>query len=104
MGRFVEDIEQNMSVLEFMEWELFYSIEPFGELRADLRSAHEMQQQGNIHRNSKTKKAPWRLKDFIMSFGETKGNIEKEESTEARQKKIDDDINRVFSCFKKPEE
>lgn len=93
-----------MTAVEFIEWKLFYNIEPFGELRADLRSAHEMQQQGNIHRNTKKRKAPYLLKDYMMEFGEVKGNILKEESVEARQEKLDNDISRVLGAFKKPKE
>lgn len=100
----VSDIEENMTAVEFKEWMAFYDIEPFGELRADIRSAHQMQQLGNIHRNTKKRKAPFALKDFMMSFGEMKGNILKEDSIEARQEKLDNDISRVLGSFKKPKE
>ena len=104
MGRFVEDIEQNMSAVEYKEHQLFYNIEPWGELRADIRSAHEMQQIGNINRNPKTRRSPWKLTDFLMELGEMKGDIEKEEDPELRQQKLDDDISRVFGGFVKPKE
>jgi len=38
LGCFVADIENRMSYPEFCEWCEFYAIEPFGEIRADMRA------------------------------------------------------------------
>ena len=37
LGRTVAEIEEGMTAAEFLEWQEYYSIEPFGELRGDAR-------------------------------------------------------------------
>lgn len=36
----VEEMLERMSAEEFKRWQIFYSIEPFGEARADIRFGH----------------------------------------------------------------
>jgi hypothetical protein len=51
-----------MSALEFAEWMAYYSLEPFGERRADYRSAQIVQMIANVNR---TRGEPYPLSDFL---------------------------------------
>jgi hypothetical protein len=39
LGKTVSELERTMPATELMEWVQYYGVEPFGEFRADLRSA-----------------------------------------------------------------
>ncbi len=41
----VAEVQERMSVAEFIEWQAFLAVEPMGEARADLRMALQMRQQ-----------------------------------------------------------
>ncbi len=56
-----------MSSREFGEWVEFAKIEPFGDWRADLRSATICQILANVNRNPKKTK-PYRVEDFMPRF------------------------------------
>jgi hypothetical protein len=47
---------------------MYYELEPFGEERADYRTASIVQMLYNVNRSSKSKALE--LKDFLLSFGE----------------------------------
>jgi hypothetical protein len=53
----------HMSALEFAEWMAYYSLEPFGERRADYRSAQIVQMIANVNRGADT--GPYPLSDFL---------------------------------------
>jgi len=55
---------------ELSEWMGFYSIEPFGEERADLRSAIIACTMANAWRGKNQR--PFKVSDFIPNFGEPK--------------------------------
>ena len=57
-----------MASREFAEWLAFYSIEPFGEARADLRTAMLMALLANIYRDEKKQPRPFEAKDFMPQF------------------------------------
>jgi len=52
----------------FRGWEMYYELEPFGELRADYRAASIVQMLYNINRGKGQKALP--LKDFVLKFEE----------------------------------
>lgn len=64
MGKTLTEIE-NLSNREIEEWMIFYSIDPFGEVRADLRSA--MQTAHLISPHLKKGKSV-KLSDFMLDF------------------------------------
>jgi hypothetical protein len=61
-----------MSSREFAEWMAYYELEPFGEERADLRSAIVASTVANAHRDPKRRRKPFRPLDFMPRFDETK--------------------------------
>jgi Protein of unknown function (DUF4035) len=64
LGCTVEELGERMSSSEFREWTVFYANDPWGEARADLRSAHLASLFYNAHRS---KDAPvGQLADFVL--------------------------------------
>ena len=55
-----------MSSLEFAEWIAFYSLEPFGDARADLRSAIVAKTIADVHIDKESNRP--KLQDFIPRF------------------------------------
>lgn len=55
-----------MSSAEFTEWMAFYQLEPFGEERADLRSAIVATTVANAHRGKHQR--PYRVEEFMPRF------------------------------------
>ena len=66
----VRRAQQEIDSAEFAEWMAFNSIEPFGEERADVRSAMICCLLANINRG-KGKKA-YKISDFMLDFGRKK--------------------------------
>lgn len=56
----------SMSSRELSEWVAFYRVEPFGEERADLRSALQTATVANMKRGKG--KRPFKLSDFLLKF------------------------------------
>jgi hypothetical protein len=54
-----------MSSAEFAEWAAFYQVEPFGEVRSDVRSAVVASTIANVHRDPKRRRKPWGLLEFM---------------------------------------
>ena len=59
-----------MSSLEFAEWLEFGEIEPWGEERADVRSAIVASTVANANRDPKARKKPFTVADFMPRFGQ----------------------------------
>jgi len=57
-----------MSSREFAEWMAYCEVEPFGEERADLRSAIVASTVANAHRDPKRRRKPFRPLDFMPRF------------------------------------
>lgn len=55
-----------MSYLELTEWAEYYAIEPFGEWRADVRTALLASMQANLNRDEKKRPEPYGLDDFML--------------------------------------
>lgn len=64
----VGKIERGMSGKRFLEWEMYMQLEPFGELRADLRAASIVQVIANVNRGKKQK--PYTLEECMLKFGQ----------------------------------
>lgn len=74
----VAELLDRMSSREFSEWMAFYSIEPFGEERADLRQALTTSAVANMHQ-AQTKKPKWTTpKDFMPFLRDGKPAQEKQ--------------------------
>lgn len=57
-----------MSSAEFAEWMAYYTLEPFGEERADLRMAVLASLIANANRDPKRRKRAYAPKDFMPQF------------------------------------
>jgi hypothetical protein len=62
LGRTVAELEETMSSRELTEWIAYNAIQPFGDTRADLRSAIIASTVANCHRTSGT---PFKVADFM---------------------------------------
>ncbi len=67
-GCTVAELQQRMGSAEFAAWLAFYQVEPFGELRGDMRAAMLATLTANAHRNAKKKRQPFELTDFMFEF------------------------------------
>lgn len=59
---------ERMSWVEFVEWMAFYQMEPFGEMRADLRSGIIASTFANCHRDPDKQREPFKASDFMPQF------------------------------------
>ncbi len=50
------------------EWLAYYRIDPWGEVRADLRHGIATAVMANIHRDGKSRPEPYRPVDFMPDF------------------------------------
>lgn len=57
-----------MSVAEYAEWYALYQIEPWDELRSDMRNAMLMSLLANVNRDSKKHKKPFSIADFLPDW------------------------------------
>ena len=60
----MEELVNTMTVDEFLRWMAFSSLEPFGDDRADWRSAMIMAQQANMNR--KKGRAAYKPDRFLL--------------------------------------
>lgn len=58
----------HISSRELAEWQAFYALEPFGDWRADLRSAIVASVIANANRDAKKRHKPFAFKDFMPDF------------------------------------
>lgn len=65
MGRTVEELNASLSIDEFHQWIAYTALEPWGEDRADWRTAHSNAVMANMWSSSKKKLQP---KDFLLQF------------------------------------
>jgi len=66
LGMTVAEAKDRIPASEFAEWQAFYAVEPFGDVRADLRSAIVAHTLGSVFSDSDTGLA---LDDFMPEFG-----------------------------------
>jgi len=55
----------SMSSSQFAEWMAFYAVEPFGEIRQELRHGQHLSLMANINRDAEKKKEPFSAADFM---------------------------------------
>lgn len=86
----VNELEQNLSYVELLEWMDFYSVEPFGEERADMRNAQLCKMVNDLHHWLAGKESPHKTIDFML-FTDRYVRQEEEEAKEGEHKgaKID---------------
>lgn len=57
---------RRMSSQELTDWQAYAAIEPFGEERADMRSALIASVLANVHRDPKKRPQPFTIDDFML--------------------------------------
>ena len=72
----VERLLESFSSQEVAEWMAFSRIEPFGEERADLRSAVVACVIANANRGKNQR--PFKIDDFVLKFGQKKAMSDNE--------------------------
>lgn len=55
----------SMSSSQFAEWMAFASVEPFGEIRQELRHGQHLSLVANINRDAEKRKEPFSAADFM---------------------------------------
>lgn len=70
LGKTVAELEETMSSRELTEWIAYNAVQPFGDTRADLRSAIIASTVANCHRTSGT---PFKVADFMPYEEKPKG-------------------------------
>lgn len=59
---------RSLTAKQFRNWELYDEMEPFGEKRADYRTASIVQVIANVNRGTQT--PAYKLEDFVLPFGD----------------------------------
>ena len=77
--------QRAMSSHEFAEWMAFYKLQPFGEVRSDLRMALMMAQMANIFRGKDSKE--FTAKDFMPDFDKALEELEVSEEIPEHEKR-----------------
>jgi hypothetical protein len=72
----VEEMLERMSWQEFLEWQEYYGLEPFGEERADLRSGIVASVLANVNRDPKKRSKPFEPTDFMPYYEKPKPSPE----------------------------
>lgn len=63
----VEALQETMSYRDFVGWQMYYNIEPFGAKRDDLRAAIIARTTANLW-----SKKQYKIDDFMPKFGKPK--------------------------------
>jgi len=64
----VRHMLRSLSAKDFIEWEAYASLEPFGEIRADWRAASIREM---VHNTQVEQKSRRPVKDFLLTFSES---------------------------------
>jgi hypothetical protein len=67
---------------EYLEWQEFYSVEPFGLTVQDGFHAHQMALLANVNRNKEVRPEPFVISDFLM-FQDQEAEKTPEDTSEA---------------------
>ena len=65
----VSEMLARMSSRELTEWMAYFTIEPWGEERADLRAGIVASVIANVNRDPRKRPRPYRPEDFMPRFG-----------------------------------
>jgi hypothetical protein len=68
---------------ELVGWGVYYQIEPWGEWRADARSAQISAILANTNRDPKKRPEPYAIKDFMMFSGKEQSEAKQQTGAKA---------------------
>jgi hypothetical protein len=72
LGRTVEELDASMTTDEFYQWVAFSSLEPWGEERADWRSAHTNALLSSLLGSGKKQV---KITDYLLKFEQPKSKL-----------------------------
>ena len=55
-----------MPINEYIEWQYFYMLEPWGLRPQDAMHAHALSVLANVNRNTEARPEPYEIKDFML--------------------------------------
>jgi hypothetical protein len=64
---------RSITATQFMTWQAYAALEPFGEERDDYRAASIVQMLANVNRDPKKHKDGFAITDFLLRFGDSEG-------------------------------
>lgn len=73
----VNALARSLTAKQFIDWEFFEQLEPFGDLRADYHAAQIATMIANVNRGKDQK--PYKIEDFLIKFEEKKKQSPKEQ-------------------------
>lgn len=62
------EAQARISAREFAEWMAYYTLEPWGQERADLRAGIIASTVANANRDAKKRRQPFKPQDFMPAF------------------------------------
>lgn len=65
-----------MPYAEYLEWQEFYALEPWGLMPQDVMHAHSISVLANVNRDSKRRPKPYRIDEFLLYEKVAAGNDE----------------------------
>lgn len=75
----VRELLSRIDSRELTEWQEYFKLEPFGEERADLRTAQVCRVIAEMYRSKDQR--PYTLDDFLLKFGESLVSDDAEDTT-----------------------
>lgn len=70
----VAELKERMSYAEFVDWQAYYLIEPFGGVRDDLHAALVVAMLANVNRDPKKHKAAYKVSEFMPDWWKDKAD------------------------------
>jgi hypothetical protein len=86
---------RGMSARQFEEWQIYAELEPWGELRQDLRIAHVVSTLVNLQRDSTKHPEPYPIADFLLRFDDD----EKGEPAARKPAKSPEQIRQILQAL-----
>ena len=71
-----------ITLAQLVEWQFYSQLEPWDDVRDDIRTAQIVQALVNLNRDSKKHPKPFPIADFILRFGEADEDVEPEPAPE----------------------
>lgn len=68
LGRTLAELESTMGAGELLLWQALFRVEPWGELRADFRTASQMALMAEMKRDRKRRGKPFQVAEFMPKW------------------------------------
>lgn len=81
--------------VQFVEWQVYAGLEPFGDERADWRQAADTAVAVNLQRDHKKRPRPYEPRDFVLRFESEARAVPRRRSRE----EVNSMMNRIFDRY-----